>query len=280
MILLLLLLLLPICIATAAGGIAIAWLMFGRRISLALDRFVPGRRSPMPHDPSRILFDPEGLASHFTLGSTGWSLSWPEQPWPSELKVLMDGQCRLVLRAGARSFTFGRVEKWWDDPVKPEYQFVPEEGDTVSFTREISRVPWPTPFEYSILGGSSPKWKKFACDRLRWTKASGASLQVIWRSEYWFYRKSGWADNWQRRLIDVRIRWGPVEKAIAAYLAGAKGWNPVDYQLESLPGSSTDTIVAAVHFDDNSATCPGGGKSVVLHVDKASRRVAEETGFQ
>jgi hypothetical protein len=275
-------LLVQICVALIAGGIAIAiaWLMLGRRISFWLDKCVPGRRSAMPHDPSRIKFDPEGLSSHFTLGSTGWSLSWPERPWPSELKVLTDRQCRLVLRADAHSFTFGPVATWWNDPVKPEYQFVAEAGDVVSFTREISRVPWPTPFEYSILGGSSPKWKKFAYDRLRWRKASGSVLEVVWRSEYWFYRKSGWADNWQRRLTGVSIRRGPIEKAIAAYLARTKGWTGAEYRLESLPGSSAEALVAAVHLDDGTAIQPGCGKSVVLHVNKASGKVVGETGFQ
>lgn len=270
-------------VALTAGGafaIAIIWLMFGRRISLALDRFVSGRRSPMPYDPSRIKFDPAGLSSYFALGSSGWSLSWPEQPWPSKLTVLTDRQNRLVLRADALSFTFGPVTTRWNDPTKPEYQFVPEVGDTVSFTREISRVPWPTPFEYSILGGSSPKWKKFAYDRLRWSKASGAALEVVWRSEYWWYRKSGWADNWQRRLIRVSIRWGPIEKAVAAYLARTKGWNASEYQLESLPGNSNNLAIAAVHFGDRAAEQPGGGKSVVVHVEKASGKVIREMGFQ
>jgi hypothetical protein len=270
------------CLAAVAAGTAIAfvWLLFGRRISGFLDKCVPGRCSAMPHEPSLIQFDPAGLSSQFSLGSSNWSLSWPTQPWPAELKVLTDRQGRLVLRAGARSFTFGSVEKWWNDPVKPQYQFVAEAGDIVSFTREISRVPWPTPFTYNILCGASPKWKKFAYDRLRWRKESGSVLEVTWRSEYWWYRPTGWADNWQRRLTRVSLRWGSVEKAVTAYLAKTKGWNASEYRLESLPGSSTDAVLAAIHFEDGAATRPCGGKSVIVRVNKVSGKVVSETAFQ
>ncbi|HSZ60085.1 MAG TPA: hypothetical protein VK797_30860 [Tepidisphaeraceae bacterium] len=200
--------------AGSGAAIAVAWLFCGRWIAFVLDRCVPRRRSPMPHEPMLIAFDPEGLSSHFSLGPQGWPLSWPWRPWPSELKIITDEQGRLVFRTDERSFTFGPIRTRWNDPRKPQYEFVPEAGDVVSFTREMSRLPWPTPFEISWLGGASPKWKRLVYYRLRWNKSSGSVLEVLWRSEYWFYRRSGWADTWQNRLVRVRIRVSRAEKAV------------------------------------------------------------------
>ena len=70
-------------------------------------------------------------------------------------------------------------------------------------------------------GGGGEKWRHEAKKRrravyyrLRWNKSSGSVLEVLWRSEYWFYRRSGWADTWQNRLVRVRIRVSRAEKAV------------------------------------------------------------------
>jgi hypothetical protein len=269
-------------LAVAAGGFTIAatWLLFGRWISLALDKCVPGRGSPIPHEPLLIEFDPAGISSRFTLGSQNWPLSWPTLPGPAELEVATDRQARLALRTGARWFTFGPVQKCWDDPLKPQYQFVSEADDVVSFTREISRIAWPTPFTFNLLGGATPSWKRFSYDRLRWRKTSGAALEVVWRSELWFYPRTGWADNYQRRLTRVRIRCSPIEKAVATYLSRTRGWTASAYRLESQPDSSTQAVVAAIHVADEAAAQPGSGQSVILRVDKTSGKVIGETAFQ
>lgn len=272
-----------ICFAiTAAGSIAIglAWLMLGRKISVVVDWCFPRPPSPRPTDPMLIAFDPAGISSHFTIGSWAWPLSWLSQPWPLEFKIVMDGHRRLVLHAGVRSFTFGPIQKRWNDPAKPEYQFAPETGDVVSFTRTTGRLPWPTPFAYNWLGGSVPKWKRFIYDRLRWTKDSGTVLEVVWRGEEWFYRRSGWADTCNNRLSSVRIHPGPIEKAVVAYLAWTKRWTSGEYRLETSPTASGDTIVTAVYLDDESATRPGAGKSIVLRVSKSSGSVTSEKAYQ
>jgi hypothetical protein len=161
-----------------------------------------------------ITFDPAGISSSCAIGSWGYSLSWPWPPWPCELKVVFDEKGQLALSADGRSFTFGPVRERWSDPVKikPSYLFVPDDGDVVSFTRDISLLPWPTPFTFNILGASVPKWKRYAYDRLRWTKLSGDKLEIIWTNEYWFYRGSGWSDCCMNRLSRVRIHAGSMKQ--------------------------------------------------------------------
>ena len=194
-----------IAVASAAG-IGVVWLWQGQRIARMLDRCFPGIPLPQPVAPMLIDFDSGGISSQFSIGLKSWPVSWPWAPGKSELKLALDNAGRLVFSADGKPFVFGPVQRLWTDPTKPRYLFAPDAGDVVSFTRHISQFPWPTPFTYSLLGGSSPKWKRYAYDRLRWTKASGAVLEMVWTDEYWFYPGSGWCDTFNNRLARVWIR--------------------------------------------------------------------------
>jgi len=191
------------CIGFVLG---VCWLMLGRQVSTVFDRCFPGAPAVQSTDPMLIQFDRAGVSSRFTLGSESRALSWPGRPWQFELRVLLDAKQRLMLCAGVKSFTLGPVQTRWADPVKPRYQFVQEAGDVVSFSRVISRLPWPTPFTFSWMGVPVPKLKRYAYDRLRWNKPSGARLEIIWRDEYWFYPRTGWTDTYMNRLYSVRVR--------------------------------------------------------------------------
>jgi len=247
-------------------GAAVVWIAIGRRISRLIDHVIPGRRQALPFDPLRIKFDPEGIGSHFTLGNSSWSLSWPHVSGSIPIPVLADSRSRLVLGVGTRWFTLGPIRTMWKDPVQPEYEFVPEPGDEISLIREISRVPWPTPFEFSWLGGASPKWGKFIYNRLRWTKTSNASLEILWVSQMVFYPRSGWFDQNQNFLTRIIIRPGPTEKSAARHLTKTKGWTPADYCLEPSAAPSGEQILIAGHHADANAQGPNGGKSLQLHI--------------
>jgi hypothetical protein len=255
-------------IAGCAIAIAIICLSLGRRISMLVDRLLPGRPTPQPTDP--MLID----ADHFSLGPS----SWPLPTAQFNLKLILTRQGQLVLCANAQSFTLGPVQKMWADQ---KYQFTPAPGDIVSFTRDQSRLPWLTPFTFNIMGVSVPKAKRHAYDRLRWTKPSGAILEITWRTEYWWYPSSGWDDTYNNRLFRVAIQPSLLEKSAAAYLSTTKGWAPNEYRLEPQPHTSEDAVINVIYLKDESAAVqPGAGQSIVLRINKSSRKIVSESGGQ
>jgi hypothetical protein len=245
-------------IVGAALAIGALWLLLGRRIVLLVDMIFPG--SPSPTEAGDLLID----ADSFVIGPHRWPFLRGDA---FDLKVAMSRNNRLVLAAGPRAFTFGQVKIRWANKPEPAYQFIPDPGDAVSFTRDVSRLEWHTPFAFSFMGGRVAKRHRYAYDRLRWKKNSGAALQIVWRSEQQF--TDAWYDQWDFRLTRLSIKMSPAETAAAAYLA-AKGWKSGEYRLES-----NGDIVDAIHLEDEAGAHPGSGKSVVLQVNRSTGTVSE-----
>jgi hypothetical protein len=246
----------------------VLWLVLGSRIVLVFDRCFPGPSSPKEHSFLAI------RADAFTVGERGWIVE--------RIQLFLDSQQRIVLGADGRSFTLGPVRKIWSDPVKPQYVFVPDDGDVVSFTRDVSRLEWHTPFAFSFMAIYVPKRHRYVYDRLRWAKSSGAVLEIVWRGEERFYPRPqpGWFEEYNNQLAELDIRPGPVEKAAAGYLMKTRKWTPDEYRLEAQAPTPKDYLITAIYLKDESASHPGGGKSVVLRISKSSKRVAGETGLQ
>jgi len=251
-------------------GIAatIVWLALGSRILLVVDRFFPGR--PSTQETGDLLLDPD----RFSIASR-----WHPLSGSLPFQLIVDSRQRMVFYSDGRAFTFGPIQKMWTDPVKPQYLFVPEPSDVVSFTRDVSRLSWQTPFAFSVLPSYRSKIHRYAYDRLRWSKPSGSTLEMVWRDEQSRY-PSQWADGYNDRLIRVTIQLSPIEKAVATYIARAKRWAANQYRLEIRPAIAEDEIVAAIYLQDEIASHPGGGKSVILRVNKSSGKVVGESGFQ
>ena len=250
---------------TILGGVL--WLWLGSRIVLVFDRCFPGAPSTKDYEPLQI------DVTRFAIGHWGFSLP------PGAIRLILDSQQRLVLLADQRAFTLGPVKTIWTDPVKPQYEFVPEAGDIVSYTRAVSRLEWHTPFAVSFMV-YAPKRHRYAYDRLHWTKASGAEFEIVWREDqrYSPRSKGGWQDEYNFQVSKLTIRPGPVENAAKEYLASKKVWSGDEYRLEMQTATVEDYVVAAICGTDGSH--PGGGKSVLLRINKSSGKVAGETGFQ
>ncbi|MGE5326410.1 MAG: hypothetical protein ACM3NO_05180, partial [Deltaproteobacteria bacterium] len=77
----------------------------------------------------------------------------------------------------------------------PDGALTPEPGDEVSLTVKRSFMSWPTPFEMNFMTGHSPSWKRHVYYHLRWKKRSGASLEMAWRYEQWYYGSLGWSNG-------------------------------------------------------------------------------------
>ena len=164
--------------------------------------------------------------------------------------------------------------------MKPQYLFVPDPGDALSFTRDVSRLNWYTPFAFRIIGPVPSKRHRYAYDRLRWTKEDGAVIEIDWREEEGFYPANGWLEDYNFKVAKLSIRPGAAEKAAVAYLQAVKKWTENDYRLESRASTAQDYVVAVIYLKDENAGHPGAGKSVVLQIEKKSKEVAGETAFQ
>jgi hypothetical protein len=178
-------------VAACAIGLALIWLLLGNRIVLVLDRIFPG--PSVAQETRELLIDTDT----FILGDRRW-------PLPG-LTLTHDPQSRIVLSADGRTFTLGPVQTRWNDPVKPQYEFIPEPGDEVAFTRDVSRLNWHTPFAFSFGGGAQPKSHRYVYDRLRWKKQSGAHLEIVWRDDQNFYPSSNWQDSYNVKFQGVSI---------------------------------------------------------------------------
>lgn len=218
--------------------LAIAWLALGSRIVSLTDRLFPGPE--IPHDLGDLMINGE----RFAIGSQGW---------PFNGKVGLDRSQRLVLYADGATFTFGPVRTRWGGS---DYLFVPDDGDVVRFTRDVSRLEWHTPFAFSVMGGPLPRRHRYEYDRLRWTKRSGAILEITWRGEQAF--SGAWYD---------RVRLSPLEKTAA------------EYRLELQPPTADHDVVHAIFLQDEAAKQPGAGKSVILRINRNTHQI-QETAWQ
>jgi hypothetical protein len=93
---------------------------------------------------------------------------------------------------------------------------VPPEGDDASIQVRRSILSWPTPFDFNFMTGHSPSWKRHLYYELRWKKNTGATLDMIWRYEQFFYGQqlipgNGWGNGFMTSegstgLIQVAIK--------------------------------------------------------------------------
>jgi hypothetical protein len=229
-------------------ALGVVWLMLGRRVVLLLDAIFPGPASPNE------------------AGITGVD---PDIIFIDQRRYELPGRSALSRsnRVVYRNFTFGPAVAW---RAGDGYQFAPDPGDTVTFTRDVSRLEWHTPFAIAFIGPKPAKRHRFAYDRLHWKKKSGATFNAVWRQDQQF--KGEWFDQYNDSLVRLEINLSPSEQAAAAYLAN-KGWKPDEYRLESNAEGSIDAIYLA-----DGAT-PGAGKSLSLSVDPHTNKI-RESGFQ
>jgi hypothetical protein len=201
--------------------------------------------------------------------------------WPLPCPIILDSHGRVTIYEDGLAFTFGAVDQRFGDL----FQFVPAAGDQVTFIRTAGRIPWPTPlYGLFTLGASRPKWSRHVYDTLRWTKPSGALLEMTWRDQQRL-QPNGWSDEYNNRIASFRIRQGPLETGAAAYLARTKKWDRHDFRLEAqLPQANLQEVagiyLAAIYLKDASAQQPGAGHSVLLKMDRLKNQVIGETGWQ
>jgi len=177
------------------------WIFYGHQISLFLDRF--GTIEMTSARINSIAYQGNGTGGILHVNDLGLSLNDRNGLAPSIGTTKND---QLALADRGKVFAFG--------PVRTETEnlaTVPPAGDDASIEIRRSILNWPTPFEVNFMTGHSPSWKRHLYYRVRWKKSSGATLEMLWRYEQYFYPGNGWASGFMTRegstgLIRVDIK--------------------------------------------------------------------------
>jgi hypothetical protein len=177
------------------------WIFYGHQISLLLDRF--GTIEMSSARINSIAYQGNGTGGILRVNDLELSLNDRNGPAPSIGTTKND---QLALADRGKVFAFG--------PVRTEAEnlaTVPPAGDDASIEIRRSILNWPTPFEVNFMTGHSPSWKRHLYYRVRWKKSSGATLEMLWRYEQYFYPGNGWASGFMTRqgsagLIQVEIK--------------------------------------------------------------------------
>jgi len=191
---------LAVFIAVAIAFLA-TWIFYGHQISLLLDRF--GTIEMSSTRINSLAYQGNGTGGSLHVNDLELSLNDRNGPAPSTGTTKND---QLALADRGKVFAFG--------PVRTEAEnlaTVPPAGDDASIEIRRSILNWPTPFEVNFMTGHSPSWKRHLYYRVRWKKSSGATLEMLWRYEQYFYPGNGWASGFMTRqgstgLIQVEIK--------------------------------------------------------------------------
>ena len=182
-------------------AILATWIFGGRQISLFIDRYKTSETASARID--SITYEGSGTGGTLRVNDLALSLNDTSGPSPS-IGSTKDGQ--LALAAGGKVFAFG--------PPRSEAEnlaAVPPAGDQAFITIRRSALSWPTPLDMNLMTGQSPSWKRHVYYKLHWTKPSGATLEMLWRYEQYFYATNGWGSGFMTKegstgLVEVNIR--------------------------------------------------------------------------
>ena len=165
------------------------WIFYGHQMSLLLDRF--GTIEMTSIRINSIAYQGDGTGGILHVNDLELSLNDRNGP-ASSIGTTKNDQLALADRG--KVFAFG--------PVRTEVEnlaTLPPAGDDTSIEIRRSILNWPTPFETNFMTGHSPSWKRHLYYRVRWKKPSGATLEMLWRYEQYFYPGNGWGSGFMTR---------------------------------------------------------------------------------
>ena len=188
---------LVICIV----AILATWIFRGRQVSLFIDRF--GTIETGSVRISSIVYEGSGTGGILHINDLALGLNDKNGPSPNIGTTKND---QLALANSGKVFPFG--------PPRSETESlaaVPPADDDAFIEIRRSVPSWPRPFEFTFMTGQSPSWKRHLYYRVRWRKPNGATLEMLWRYEQYFYPGNGWASGFMTRegstgLIRVEIQ--------------------------------------------------------------------------
>jgi hypothetical protein len=172
-------------------GVMASWIFWGRQISLFIDRF--GTIEVASTKISSLTYEGNGTAGWF-IANNDVHLILDDIIPKITLSIGSTKDNQVAVASGGKVFAFGpslsASENGGDNLAT-----APQAGDAAFLVTRHSALSWPTPFDINFMTGHSPSWKRRIYYELRWTKSTGASLDMLWRYEQLFYGKQFAPDN-------------------------------------------------------------------------------------
>lgn len=195
-----------VIVALGVAALAALWIFRGREISLFTDRYWTLETQSAPIQ--SVAYEGTGTGGMLLCNGVSFSLNDITQGLSLSVGSTKDNQ--LALASGGKVFPLGPLESASDDTPE-RLVTAPPPGDQALVVTRHSVLSWPIPFEINLMTGHSPSWKRHIYYEIRWKKSSGASLQMLWRYEQFFYPGNGWASGFMTRegstgLIRVEIK--------------------------------------------------------------------------
>ena len=199
-------LMLLVIFAAGAAMLAALWIFRGREISSFIDRYwtVDTQSTPI----QSIAYQGSGSQGILIINDVSFSLNDVRPDLSLSVGSTKDNQ--LALATSGKVFPFGPLTSS-SESTGERLATVPPSGDQAFIAIRHSVLSWPTPFDMNLMTGQSPSWKRHIYQEIRWKKSSGATLQMLWRYEQFFYPGNGWTSGLMTRegstgLIRVDIK--------------------------------------------------------------------------
>jgi hypothetical protein len=171
-------------------AILASWIFGVRQLSLFIDRF--GTVEVNSTKINSIAY--EGTGTGGTLVVNNLRLSLDEAAPNLSLSIGSTKDNQFALASGGKVFAFGPIGSKAENATDQLATALPS-GDEASLTTRRSFLTWPAPFDFNFMTGQSPSWKRHVYYQLRWKKASGATLEMLWRYEQYSYARTGWGSG-------------------------------------------------------------------------------------
>ena len=175
--------------------LSLLWVNGGRQLSLNVDRFrtIQTKSAPI----TSLRYEGTGKGGVLIVNDLRLELAPAnEKVPPADVGTTKDNQ--LALSFGGKVFAFGPLDAAHDG-ANEILATRPDAGDNASLALRRSALPWVEPFKLNFMTGQSPTWRRHAYYQIAWKKTSGASLEMQWRYEQYFYPGNGWTSNFMTR---------------------------------------------------------------------------------
>jgi hypothetical protein len=200
-----------VILVAVIGALLAAWIFGGRQASMFIDRFGTIEIASVPvHS---VTYEGSGTGGWLMVNDVHLSLNHIIPKIALSIGSTKNNQ--FAVASGGKVFALGPLTAVGEN-VGDHLAVVPPAGDAAFLGMRRSVLSWPTPFEFNVMTGHSPWWKRHRYYELRWKKPSGATLDMLWRYEQPFYGRQivagdGWGGGFSTHegstgLVRVEIR--------------------------------------------------------------------------